>query len=443
MNHQETLKYLEQKGNEVQMMHLGLHRTLEIMKALEDPHKEYPSIHIAGTNGKGSVAAMSESILREAGFKTGLFTSPHLVRVEERIRVNGIQVSPKIFSVLATRVRAAEEQLIKEKVLDRPLTTFEFITCCAFLQFARQKVDIAIMEVGLGGKLDATNIVEPLVSVITGIALDHQNYLGRTIRKIAAEKAGIIKDGIPVISGCSDPEAQSVIYKRSKAAKAPLYELGQDFTIQNISEQGGSHQFDLRTPARLYKKLKLSLAGEHQTRNAALAVLAIESLELFLIKESDIRRGLANARWAGRLDEYRCGRRTLLDGAHNPEAAQLLRKHLQKKKPAEIHLVFGAVRDKNIKDIGAALFPLAKRIYLTPLTNTRTADPAEIAGMHSRYCTRMTIHPDMANALQSAWTECPKTGLVVITGSLYLVGELLPIVQAHATQQRSKTRSRN
>jgi dihydrofolate synthase / folylpolyglutamate synthase len=439
MNHKETLKYLEQKGNEVQMMHLGLHRTLAMMEVLGNPHAQYPSIHIAGTNGKGSVAAMSESILREAGFVTGLYTSPHLVRVEERIRINGVQISPQSFSTLATRVRNAEERLIEKKAMDRPLTTFEFLTCCAFLQFARQKVDIAIIEVGLGGKLDATNIIEPLVSVITGIALDHQNYLGRTIGKIAAEKAGIIKSGIPVISGCCDPAAQSVIRKRANAAKTALYEIDEDFTIQNISERGGLHQFDLRTPNRLYKNLKLSLAGEHQTRNAALAVLAIESLELFLVKENDIRRGLANTRWAGRLDEYRSVRRTLLDGAHNPEAAQLLRKYLQRRKPAEIHMVFGAVRDKNIQDIGAAVFPLAKRIYLTPLVNSRSADPAEIAGMHSRYCSRMTIHPDMANALQSAWAECPPTGLVVVTGSLYLVGELLPIVQACSISRKHQT----
>jgi dihydrofolate synthase/folylpolyglutamate synthase len=436
MNHKETLKYLDQKGNEVQMMHLGLHRTLAMMEALGNPHTKYPSIHIAGTNGKGSVAAMSESILREAGFVTGLYTSPHLVRVEERIRVNGAQISPQSFSTLATRVRNAEEQLLEKKVMDRPLTTFEFLTCCAFLQFARQKVEVAVIEVGLGGKLDATNVLEPLVSVITGISLDHQNYLGRTIGKIAKEKAGIIKDGIPVISGSTDPVAQKVIRNRAKAAKTALYEIGQDFTIQNISEREGCHQFDLRTPDRLYKNLKLSLAGEHQTRNAALAVMAIESLELFLIKESDIRRGLANTRWAGRLDEYRSVRRTLLDGAHNPEGAQLLREFLKKRKPAEIHMVFGAVRDKNIQDMGDAVFPLAKRIYLTPLVNTRTADPIDIAGMHSRYCTRMTIHPDMTDALQSAWMECPQTGLVVVTGSLYLVGELLPIVQAHAIPRK-------
>ena len=174
---------------------------------------------------------MSESILREAGFVTGLYTSPHLVRVEERIRINGVQIPPQSFSTLATRVRNAEEQLLEKKVMDRPLTTFEFLTCCAFLQFARKKVDVAVIEVGLGGLLDATNVIQPLVSVITGIALDHQNYLGRTIGRIAKEKAGIIKDGIPVISGSTDPEAQTVIRNRAKAARTALYEIGQDFRI--------------------------------------------------------------------------------------------------------------------------------------------------------------------------------------------------------------------
>jgi dihydrofolate synthase / folylpolyglutamate synthase len=431
MNHNETLKYLEQKGNEVQMMHLGLHRTLAMMEALGNPHTKYPAIHIAGTNGKGSVAAMSESILRQAGFVTGMYTSPHLVRVEERIRISGVPISPQVFSTLATRVRGAEEALLAKKSLDRPLTTFEFLTCCAFVQFAKQKIDIAVIEVGLGGKLDATNVMDPLVSVITGVALDHQNYLGRTIGKIAAEKAGIIKGGIPAISGCSDPEAQKVMRNRAKSVKTELLEMGRDFKIQHVQERQGRYQFDLRTPSKVYKKLKLSLAGDYQTRNAALAIMALESLELFLIKESDIRRGLSHARWDGRLDEYRSVRRTLLDGAHNPEGAQLLRKFLKARKPSEIHMVFGAVRDKNIQEIGAAVFPLAKRIYLTPLKNTRTADPAEIAGMHSRYCTRMTIHPDMYDALQAAWAECPRTGLVVVTGSLYLVGELLPVVQAY------------
>jgi dihydrofolate synthase / folylpolyglutamate synthase len=432
MNHSETLEYLAQKGNEVQMMHLGLHRTRAMMQALGDPQDKYPSIHIAGTNGKGSVAAMSESILRHARLATGLYTSPHLVRVEERIRINGRQISPRRFSSLATRIRGTEASLLANKTLDRPLTTFEFLTCCAFLSFAEGKVDIAIFEVGLGGKLDATNIVHPLVSVITGISLDHQNYLGRTLTKIAGEKAGIIKKGVPVISACRTPAPRRVICSQAKELQSPLLEVGRDAVIRNLRELRGRYSFDLRTPLREYRNLRLSLAGEHQTRNAALAVMAVEALKSFPIKIADIRSGLADTGWSGRLDEYRCRRRTLLDGAHNPEGAQLLRDFLIREKEREVHLVFGVVRDKNIKGIGSAIFPIATSIHLTPLKNTRSADPGDVAELHKRYHSRMRIHSTMREALHSAWKECPASGLVVVTGSLYLVGELLPLVQADA-----------
>jgi dihydrofolate synthase / folylpolyglutamate synthase len=434
MNHRETLEYLASKGNEVQMMHLGLHRTRAMMQALGNPQDTYPSIHIAGTNGKGSVAAMSESILRHSGLVTGLYTSPHLVRVEERIRINSRQVSPRSFSALATCIRDTEAMLISDRVLDRPLTTFEFLTCCAFLHFAREKVDIAVLEVGLGGKLDATNIVHPLVSVITGISLDHQNYLGNTLTEIAGEKAGIIKEGVPAISGCNNPAPQRVIRKQAKTTRAPLLEASQVSTVRNKRELHGCYLFDLRTPCREYKKLHLSLAGEHQILNATLAVMAIETLKSFPIKVSDIRRGLAATRWPGRLDEYQSRRRTLLDGAHNPEGARLLGDYLRKRKEPAIHFVFGAVRDKDIHEIGAAIFPLATRIHLTPLVNTRSSDPEDIASMHERFRSRMTIHADMREALYSAWKECPPAGLVVVTGSLYLVGELLPLVQANSIQ---------
>ncbi|HSW40350.1 MAG TPA: folylpolyglutamate synthase/dihydrofolate synthase family protein [Acidobacteriota bacterium] len=433
MDHEETLEYLAGKGNEVQMMHLGLHRTRAMMAALGDPQGAYPSIHIAGTNGKGSVAAMSESMLRHAGLKTGLYTSPHLVRVEERIRVNGRQVAARGFSMLATRIRQTEEQLIVNGALDRPLTTFEFLTCCAFLHFAKQNIDVAVVEVGMGGRLDATNIIDPAVTVITGVSLDHQNYLGRTIRKIAGEKAGIIKNsvnGIPVISGCADPVARQVVRHHADEVKAPLIEIDRDAGMENRRDCRGYQLFDLHTPNRSYRNLRVSLAGDIQIRNAAMAVMAIEALPSFRVSPGDIRRGLADARWEGRIDEYASVRRTLLDGAHNPESARLLKKYLLGRKETEIHLVFGAVRDKNIREIGAALFPLAARIYLTPLRNSRTSDPNEVARMHPRHRSRIRIHAAMRDALNAAWKECPPSGLVVITGSLYLVGELLPLVKA-------------
>jgi dihydrofolate synthase/folylpolyglutamate synthase len=439
MNHSETLKYLGQKGNEVQMMHLGLHRTRAMMQALDNPQEKYPSIHIAGTNGKGSVAAVSEAILRHAGLVTGLYTSPHLVRIEERIRINGHQISPRSFAALATRIQSVEKALLDSKVLDRPLTTFEFLTCCAFLHFANRRIDIAIIEVGLGGKLDATNVIHPLVSVITGISLDHQNYLGNTLVKIAGEKAGIIKNHVPVVSGCCEPAPRRVICDQARAVEAPLLEICRNSTIRNKRERRGCYSFDLKTPRRKYKYLRLSLAGEHQTRNAALAVMAMEELQSFNIKVRDIRCGLASTKWSGRLDEYQSRRRTLLDGAHNPEGANLLRDFLIRRKETEVHFVFAAMRDKDIRTMGGYLFPLAASVHLAPIANSRCADPNEVALLHKRFLSRMRIHSNMRDALHAAWKECSPSGLVVVTGSLYLVGELLPLVVHCAKRKDAKT----
>jgi dihydrofolate synthase / folylpolyglutamate synthase len=432
MDYKETLNFLALRGNEVSTIHLGLHRTAAMVEALGNPQNRYRTIHIAGTNGKGSVAAMAESILREAGLVTGLYTSPHLVRVEERMRVNGRQISPFFFAWLATRVRETEAALLKKGPLDRPLTTFEYLTCCAFLCFAEKKVDIAVIEVGLGGKLDSTNVITPQVSVVTGIALDHQYLLGNTLTKIAGEKAGIIKENVPAVSGCCDPAPRRVIQRRAREVHAPLTEACQACKTRIAGERQGRFTFDLQTPVRKYRGLRLSLAGEYQVRNATLAVLAIEALGSAPIKMRDIRRGLAQTRWPGRLDEYRCRRRTLLDGAHNPEGALLLRDFLLRRKEKEIHMVFGAVRDKDIRKIGAAVFPVATRIHLTPLVNTRSADPAEVAAMHKSFRPKMRIHRNMREALLAAWEECPRSGLVVVTGSLYLVGDLLPFVVRQA-----------
>ena len=437
MNHRETLGYLNQKGNEVQMMHLGIHRTVAMMEALGNPHMKYPSIHIAGTNGKGSVAAMTEAILRSTGLVTGMYTSPHLVRVEERIRTGGVPVHASAFASLATDVRAAETALLAKGILDRALTTFEFLTCCAFLRFARQKIDIAVIEVGLGGKLDATNVVRPLCSIITSIALDHQQYLGNTIRKIAAEKAGIIKKSVPVISGCGGPAAEEVVRRRAKTMETRLLELGGNLIIQKVHMRNGRATMNLQTPLRRYSNLKLSLAGEFQTLNAALAVAAVETLEPFCIGVGDIRHGLSNTRWEGRLDEYLAERRTLLDGAHNPAAAAILSAYLKQWEKSEIHMIFGAMRDKNIQEVVAALFPLAKHIYLPPLLNTRATAPDDIANMFPDFRERITICRDIKSALRTAWAGCPPSGLTLITGSLYLVGDLLRVVQRSAASYGS------
>jgi dihydrofolate synthase/folylpolyglutamate synthase len=438
MNHKETLEFLKRRGNEVQTMHLGLHRTLAMMQALGDPQSRYASVHIAGTNGKGSVAAMTESILRHAGYRTGLFTSPHLVRVEERFRVNGSPIAPGSFASLATRIQKAEAALLRRKRLDRYLTTFEFLTCCAFLHFADRKVDIAVVEVGLGGKLDATNVICPLVSVITRVSYDHQNYLGNSLTKISGEKAGIIKEGVPVITALQEGAALRVIRRQAAKLHAPLLESYRDCRIDIKDAVRGRYRMDLRTPVRLYRNLHPPLSGKYQTENTALAVMAIENLKSFPVEVAHIRRGLAGVRWAGRLDEYPSRRRTLVDGAHNPDGAERLREYLDGRKEREIHLVFGAVRDKNIRGIAACLFPIATAIHLTPLTNSRSATPEEVAEMNRRYRPRITVYQNMRRALYAAWKQCSPKGLVVVTGSLYLIGDLLPIIQKYARPKQKQ-----
>ena len=378
---------------------------------------------------------MSESILRAGGWKTGLYTSPHLERLHERIRVGGRDIPVRTFAAVAERILAKEEEMFVHNALDIRLTFFEFLTACAFLHFAEEKVKVAVIEVGLGGRLDATNVVHSQSCIITGISYDHQDLLGWTLEKIAREKSGIIKTRTPVISGCRAPEAQRVIRTRAWRLGAPLAEIDRDFFIQVTAGRGPFFTFDLQTPKRVIPRLTLSLAGSHQVRNAAMAVAGVESLEDFAVTDAQIRRGLARTRWPGRLDEYRAQRRTLLEGAHNPEGTQALRDYLLKYEKDEIHLVFGALQDKDIGEIGRLLFPLAQSIHLTPVANSRTADPVMIAARHPRFRRRMRLHPDAGTALRAAWKACPPRGLVVVTGSLYLVGELLPLV-------RSKTRNK-
>lgn len=430
MNYSDSLEFLNCRGNEVKGIHLGLHRTLSIMEALGSPHRKYAVLHVAGTNGKGSVSAMSESILRHAGWKTGLYTSPHLVRIEERIRTEGRDVLPHRFARLVSNIRDAEVSLLRRKRLDRPLTYFEIVTCCAFLHFAEKMVDVAIVEVGLGGRLDATNIVHPEACVITGVSHDHQDLLGTNLGTIAGEKAGILKPGVPAITACHSPTALRVIRSVARVTGASLLEIDRDCKIRILGRHGGRYAFDLKTLHRSYGNLRLSLAGEHQIRNAALAVCAVEALRTFPVQVRDVRRGLANTCWPGRLDEYHSRHRTLMEGAHNPEGAQSLRTYLESRHEREVHLVFGALRDKDIRKMGSCLFPVACTIHLAPLYNSRTADPETILATFRQFTPKIRIHGSSKEALQSAWQECTNKGLVVVTGSLYLLGELFPLVRA-------------
>jgi dihydrofolate synthase / folylpolyglutamate synthase len=429
VNYGDLLETLKCRGNEVQGIHLGLQRMRAIVDALGNPQRRFAAVHIAGTNGKGSVAAMVESILRRSGVKTALYTSPHLVRLEERIRVSGRDISRPDLAHAGSQISGAERVLLRDGRIDRPLTYFEFITGCAFIHFARRGVEVAVIEVGLGGTLDATNVLDPELCVITGVAYDHQNLLGNTLAEIAREKAGIIKPGVTVISGCASAIARRVVRHKARTEAAPLLEIDVDYAFQAKSMRGGRFTFDLTTPLRIFKGLRLSLAGEHQIRNAALAVAAVENLTRFPVTVKDVRHGLASVEWPGRLDEFRARRRTLLDGAHNPDGARMLSQHIRQIRLDRVCLVFAAMRDKDIRKMAKLLFPLAESIHLAPLNNPRSAVPEAIEAMFPSFRARISRHSSAAKALQAAWQECPATGLVVVTGSLYLVGEVLPMVR--------------
>jgi dihydrofolate synthase/folylpolyglutamate synthase len=429
MKYSEVIDLLACRGNEVQGMHLGLHRMVRILAELGNPHRSFPVLHIAGTNGKGSVAAMSESILRQAGWRTGLYTSPHLLKVEERIRVDNRVIGARMLGSVAGRVAAAEEALLLSGQMDRPLTYFEFLTACAFDHFAARAVEIAIVEVGLGGRLDATNVVRPQVCVITGVSYDHRQILGNTIHDIAFEKAGIIKPGAQVISGCRSRAARITIAQVARERGAPLFEVSRDFEIEILRRTRGRCTINLVTPSRSYRHLHLGLAGSHQAWNAAMAVGAVEALQGVTIKRPDVRRGLATSAWLGRMDCYRARRRTLLDGAHNPEGADVLRNFLLDQNEEEIHLVFGVMGDKDAAGMGSCLFPLANRIHLTPVASPRSMQPGDLAARFPSVRRRMHLHSCALDALLAAWKGCPRSGLVVVTGSLYLIGELLETVR--------------
>jgi dihydrofolate synthase/folylpolyglutamate synthase len=326
--------------------------------------------------------------------------------------------------------RAAETEtiLLEARSLDRRLTYFELITACAFLYFAEQKIDVAVVEVGLGGALDATNVVVASVSVITGISYDHQELLGITLRAIAREKAGIIKEGTPVVSGCRQPEVRAVVRRAAGRASAPLYEVGR---LYRIDRPGTAPRtcFSVATPSGWIEHLRPGLVGRHQARNAALATVAVTQLEQFPVTIAEIRRGLARTRWPGRLEEFRKPARTLVDGAHNQEGAATLRAYLLRHDIGAIHLVFGVLKDKDISGMIRCLFPVARRIYLVPLLNRRSADPFAVFALAPRFGRRISIYPDSRSALEAASRECGRDGTVVVAGSLYLVGEVLPLLR--------------
>jgi dihydrofolate synthase/folylpolyglutamate synthase len=396
MNFEAAVEYLLSLGHETLAIKLGLRNTELLLNAIDNPDRAFQSVQIAGTNGKGSTAAMLDSICRAAGIKTGLYTSPHLVSITERIKFSGNEITREEFAACATTVREVSEHL------EALPTFFEQVTAIALLAFRKAHIDLAILETGLGGRLDSTTATNARIVAITQIALDHQEYLGNTIASVAAEKAAIIRPGVRAVIGRQKyPEALEVLLQRCKeTGVTPIL-------VDSITEE-----------------FTLALRGRHQLENAA---VAIQLAELLDIPHAAIARGLETTQHPGRLELIPRQPAFLIDGAHNPAGAESLRAYLDEFAQRPLTLVFGAMRDKQLAEIGEILFPVADVLVLTTVNNPRSATIEMLEPVALRYAQGKVLkNESSAAALQTALANTPGEGMICVAGSLYLVGELRP-----------------
>jgi dihydrofolate synthase/folylpolyglutamate synthase len=444
MSYDETIRYLYnlQKYG----IKFGLENITGLMSALHDPHTAFRSVHVAGTNGKGSTSAIIASVLQASGFRTGLFTSPHLVSFTERIRIDGQEISETDVIALAGEVRD-----IASGLEDFSPTFFEVVTAMAMLYFKRNRTDMAVIEVGMGGRLDATNIITPEVSVITGISYDHKEFLGSSLGDIAREKAGIIKKRIPVAVSGQEPEALAVLEDKALEQEAQLFLYGRDFASALKKSDVSGIRFEYHSGDRLaIQDLVLPLPGEYQMQNASLAIKALELIKYRgLTSKADgtatahhtspithhsIREGLRNVRWPGRLEFIHDDPPVVIDGAHNPGAAVVLARTLKKdflKKYKKIIIILGIMDDKDIKGIMEPLLPVASETVLTAPAYSRSATPEKLAGIaRSLGFSNLRISPTVKDAIDTAMRTAENSSLtgdypslILVSGSFYTIGE--------------------
>ena len=447
MSYSDTIQYLYnlQKYG----IKFGLDNIRRLALAFDQPQTAYGSIHVGGTNGKGSTSALIASILKHAGFRVGLFTSPHLVSFTERIKVAGQEITEHEVMGLAEEIRDVVAQSE-----DFSPTFFEVVVMMAFLYFERKQVDVAVFEVGMGGRFDATNIITPLVSVIASIDYDHKEYLGETLQEIAWEKAGIIKSGIPVVSSPQEREAIEVIKQEALVKHAKLYTFGEEFWSFLKRETTSEICFDYHSKSsREIRDLRLPLSGEYQMHNASVAIkaaaIALERLQFGVGQHQGdrtiqaIRGGLEEVRWPGRLELIRESPPILIDGAHNPAAARALSKALKRNYLEEykkLIIVIGIMGDKDARGIMEPLLPLASEVILTAPQYSRAAAPETLARiaqslgyLHVRIA--QTVKDAVAIACERA-RDNVSPSLVVITGSFYTIGEAKEVIGAKGVLSR-------
>jgi len=434
MTYEEAVRYLFTLGRELaspqqaSVAKFDLANITTLCERLGQPQQAFESVHIAGTNGKGSTAAMLDSILRAAGLRTGLYTSPHLERINERIRLDGREITDDDFAATFTRLHKIIEELLAAGKLAAHPTFFECVTALAFEFFARAGAQFAVCEVGMGGRLDATNILAPEVAVITQIDFDHENYLGHSIEEIAAEKAGIIKPGARVVSAAEHLIARVVVRRRVAEQDAFLVEIENEFRIENVTAHDGCFAFTaINNDSGASVPLAVPLPGRFQLRNALTALAAARLLAErgAPIDDEAISRGIASTVWPGRLERIATRPEIYLDGAHNPSGAREIAVFWETHLPGrKIFLVYGALRDKAVDEIAGLLFPHASAVILTSPAQSRAISAPVLAEMTAHHARQAEVIADPYQALERALELAAPDDVIFVTGSLYLVGDI-------------------
>ncbi|MEC1718139.1 bifunctional folylpolyglutamate synthase/dihydrofolate synthase [Schinkia azotoformans] len=406
----------------------GLERMNYMLEQLGHPERRLKAVHVAGTNGKGSTVSFMRHILQEAGYVVGTFTSPYIESFNERISVDGIPISDEDFVEIVKKIKPIVETCGKATEYGAP-TEFEVLTVIALEYFARVAVPyISLIETGLGGRLDSTNVITPLVSVITNIGQDHMNILGNTVEEITKEKAGIIKSGFPVVTAVEQPEAEQIIADVAKSKNSKLYRLGKEFKTIDTALHNGNEVFTFQSLFNRLENLEITMKGEHQVKNAATALMAIEYLKqyfAFVIDEEHIRTGLLKTTWKGRFEKVSDKPLTFIDGAHNPEGIDTLCKTIQRYySDKKVHIIFSALKDKPLKEMIAKLDNIADKITFTQFEFNRCAEAKELFELSSS--ANKDINEDWQKAIESAKQEIGgiEEEILIITGSLYFISEV-------------------
>lgn len=426
MNYVESLSYLENLGKFG--IQLGMERIEGLLRELGNPEQKIKTIHVTGTNGKGSVTSMITNILLAANLKVGKFTSPHLVRYNERICLNGEEISDEAFATTITAVKAAADSIVKKGVCDQP-TQFEILTAAAFLYFCLEKVDYAVIEVGMGGLWDSTNVITPVVSVITNVSLDHTDRCGDSVERIAMQKAGIIKEKVPLVTAAEGDNALEPIVTMAMFKEAPVYLYGKAFYGTEVESSMDGQKFTLHAGDFYASDYEIKLPGEHQIKNTSVAIVAAKlvSKQDDRINELALHLGVANTLWPGRLERVSQKPDLILDGAHNPDGAKALRSALDKYYPGQkLHFVFGMMGDKDMSGVIKTLIHNDDVVYTVRADGgSRAAEAEALAELVGANAIPMN---SLAEAYHKAAAEAGKDGIICVCGSLYLVGEFKKVL---------------